>query len=62
MFGNAAVTVSNAPESLAILSARRGDQAFVVAAGSDARGLAYALTELADQVRYSGDPVGALID
>jgi hypothetical protein len=28
--------------------------------GSDARGLTYALLELADRVRYAGDPIGAL--
>ena len=48
------------PEGLAITPARLGGRDVVVASGNDVRGLAYALTELADAVTLAGDPGAAL--
>ena len=45
-----------APEALALCQGREG----VWACGQDARGLTYALLELADRVRNSADPLAAL--
>jgi hypothetical protein len=56
---NAGAAVSS-PESLVLADARDGRSPGVLAAGADARGLVYALTELADRVRYAGDPLAAL--
>ncbi|MGA2248485.1 MAG: twin-arginine translocation signal domain-containing protein [Verrucomicrobiota bacterium] len=53
------------PESLFISRGRTElksltSRQFVVAAGSDARGLSYALLELADRVAYANDPLAML--
>jgi hypothetical protein len=48
--------VENVPEALALCRGKGG----VWACGHDARGLMYALLELADRVRHSGDPLTAL--
>ncbi len=61
-------TVDNQPEALNIAHATVADRAVLVAAGADARGLVYALTELADVVTLSPaqaegqgqDPLAAL--
>jgi len=52
----AAGMAEGVPEALALFE-RNGH---VWARGSDARGLTYALLELADRVRYAGDPIAAL--
>ena len=49
-----------APESLALLEARVSGRRAVLACGADARGLAYALLELADRVRAGTPPAQAL--
>ena len=53
----AGLSVPETPESLALLSTRIADRAVTIACGSDARGMAFALTELADRVRH-----GAAVD
>jgi hypothetical protein len=50
----------DAPESLALLEARISGRQAVLACGADARGLAYALLELADRVRSGLPPAQAL--
>lgn len=54
----AKITLGGEPERLAIVSSRAGGRDVLVACGTDARGLVYALTELADRVRF-GDPATA---
>src|SRR5271157_4090079 len=54
------LTMADAPESLAIASTRLGGRPAVLVCGQDVRGLMYALLELADRVRHSGDPEVAL--
>ncbi|MEO8595162.1 MAG: hypothetical protein ABI759_17715 [Candidatus Solibacter sp.] len=56
--GNA--TAPEAPESLALLSTSIGGRQATLACGADARGLSYALLELADRVRHSAQPEAAL--
>jgi hypothetical protein len=58
----ASVSIPNAPESLALASLKHKDKGrpILLACGSDARGLMYALLELADRVRHSSDPYKAL--
>ncbi len=53
-------TIANVPEALAIANARLGGRDVLVAAGTDARGLVYALLELADRVREGQTPAAAL--
>ena len=50
----------DAPESLALVEARVSGRRAVLACGADARGLAYALLELADRVRAGEQPAQAL--
>jgi hypothetical protein len=49
----------DAPESLALVPGKLGSRDVLLAAGSDARGLAYALTELADAIALAGDDAAA---
>lgn len=56
---DAGVAVPDAPESLALLPLSRQNQPGMLAFG-DARGLMYALLELADRVRHSDQPLVAL--
>ena len=49
-----------APESLSLAPGRLGGRDVLLAAGSDPRGLAYALTEIADAVALAGDPATTL--
>jgi hypothetical protein len=53
-------TVSDKPESLGLVSFTHKGTPVLLACGSDARGLMYALLELADRVRYSENPLQAL--
>ena len=48
------------PEALAMMRGKIGKQSVVLAAGSDARGLVYALLELADRVNFAADPLAVL--
>ncbi len=59
---SASTTFEHQSEALKIAHATVADRAVLVAAGADARGLVYALTELADVVTLSQaqDPVAAL--
>ena len=56
--GNSAVP--DAPESLGLAPLQQGGRQGVAARGSDARGLVYALLELADRARYAADPIAGL--
>jgi hypothetical protein len=47
-------------ESLVLASSRAGGKPVLLACGRDARGLAYALLELADRVRHADQPLAAL--
>ncbi len=53
----AAISLPDGPECLAIARGKPGRRTVLVAAGSDARGLVYALLELADRVRFADDPL-----
>ena len=54
---NARISVSDRPESLALVSARN----ITLTCGSDARGLIYAILELADRVVHAENPMELLI-
>ncbi|HWA85040.1 MAG TPA: hypothetical protein VG710_02360, partial [Opitutus sp.] len=56
----AGVPLPDAPESLAIAPGRLGGRDALFVLGRDARGLVYALTELADTVALGDDPLAAL--
>jgi hypothetical protein len=56
----AGVALPDAAESLALLPTTYAGRAVTVATGRDARGLTYALLELADRVEHASDPVAAL--
>jgi hypothetical protein len=51
---SASVKPPDGPESLALLTAKMGGRDALLACGGDARGLVYALLELADRVRHPG--------
>jgi hypothetical protein len=53
----AAISLPDGPECLAIARGKPGQRTVLAAAGSDARGLVYALLELADRVRFADDPL-----
>ena len=55
-----AATANGAPESLRIAPATVHGRSVLLASGADARGLTYALLELADRVENAENPVGAL--
>jgi len=55
-----ALSVSDSPECLALAAAKYKGRAILLAGGSDARGLMYALLELADRVQHSDHPHQAL--
>jgi hypothetical protein len=54
------ISLPDAPESLALAHGKIGKQSVTLAAGSDARGLVYALLELADRVKFATDPLAVL--
>ena len=60
ILGKWRIEVPSSPESLCLAEGRFDGHEVLVAAGSDARGLVYALTELADRVRHQGIDPGAL--
>jgi hypothetical protein len=55
----AGVTLPNEPESLALVPFSDGDRRGILACG-DARGLPYAVLELADRIEHSDSPLSAL--
>ena len=59
MLKRAGLTLSNEPESLALVPFADGNRRGILACG-DARGLLYALLELADRMQYSDTPLSAL--
>src|SRR5436190_9836988 len=56
----AGMTIPSTPETVALGSAGVDDRMTMFAAGSDARGLTYALLEVADRVARTDPPLGAL--
>ncbi len=57
---DAGAIATNEPEALAIAAGRLGTRPVLAAAGADARGLMYALTDLADAVAFEGIPEAVL--
>ncbi len=57
---DANISVSNAPECLALVPSTHKGSPMLLACGSDARGVMYAVLELADRIKYSDDPIQAL--
>ena len=60
LFKARGISLSDDPESFALARGKTGTRALLLAAGSDARGLVYALLELADRVNFAADPLAAL--
>ena len=54
------ISSPNAPEALALVRGKIGTRALLLAAGSDVRGLVYALLELADRLNFAADPLAVL--
>ena len=54
------VSAPTAPESLTIAPGKAAGRPLLLACGADARGLVYALMEIADRVNYADDPFEAL--
>ena len=54
------ISSPDVPEALALARGKLGQRTATLAAGSDARGLVYALLELADRVNFAADPLAAL--
>jgi hypothetical protein len=61
MLKKAGANVPSTPEALGLLSGQINSRKAVLACGSDARGLVYALLELADRVDCGTNPMAALI-
>ena len=57
---SAGVEVPAAAESLGLVAGKVAERQVLLACGRDARGLVYALLELADRVQNAGDPISAL--
>ncbi len=60
LLGAAKVSLPDVPEALALARGKIRNRRILLAAGSDARGLVYALLELADRVNFAADPIAAL--
>ena len=56
----AGIAAPDKAEALVLASSKAGGKPVLVACGADARGLAYALLELADRVRHADQPLAAL--
>ena len=56
ILAGAKISLQDVPEALALARGKIGNRSVLLAAGSDARGLVYALLELADRVNFSADP------
>jgi hypothetical protein len=57
---SAGVQLPAAPEALVLAQIKASGKAVLLAAGRDARGLVYALLELADRAEHASDPLAAL--
>jgi hypothetical protein len=57
---SAGASMPDAPEALALARGKAGRREVLLACGRDARGLVYALLELADRTRFAADPVADL--
>src|SRR5262245_23431195 len=53
-------SLPNVPEAVGLARGRIGNRRVLLAAGSDVRGLVYALLELADRVNFAADPLDEL--
>ena len=53
------LALPDSPEGLALARGKAQNRSVILAAGSDARGLVYALLELADRVNFAADPLRA---
>jgi hypothetical protein len=60
VLASANISLSDAAESLALVRGKIGKRPILLTGGSDARGLVYALLELADRVNFSAEPLAAL--
>jgi hypothetical protein len=56
----ARISLPDSPECLALARGQAQNRSVVLAAGSDERGLVYALLELADRVNFAGNPLQML--
>ena len=56
----AKISLPDVPEALVLARGKIAERTVTLAAGSDARGLVYALLELADRVKFADDAVEAL--
>ncbi|MGD0745341.1 MAG: twin-arginine translocation signal domain-containing protein [Verrucomicrobiota bacterium] len=56
----AGILLPGTPEALALARGKVAARFVLLAAGSDARGLVYALLDLADRVNFAADPIAAL--
>jgi hypothetical protein len=54
------ISLPNSPEAVALDRGKLSGHRFALASGSDARGLVYAILELADRVNCSADPLAEL--
>jgi len=54
------ISLPDVPEALALARGRIVRRNVTLAAGSDARGLVFALLELADRINFAGDPLAVL--
>lgn len=60
VLGAAGVSIPDVPEAVGLVPGRGGGRPALLACGSDARGLVYAVTELADRVVHAGAPLSGL--
>lgn len=60
LLDGAKISLPDVPEALALAHGKIGKRVVLLAAGADARGLVYALLELADRVNFAADPIAAL--
>ena len=59
MLRRAGLSMPNTAECLGLFPSVHNQRNLLLACGRDARGLMYALLELADRVEYAADPLGA---
>ncbi|HLX96069.1 MAG TPA: twin-arginine translocation signal domain-containing protein [Verrucomicrobiae bacterium] len=62
LLADAKISLPDTPEAMALTCGKVEPRTVLLASGSDARGLVYALLELADRVKYASDPVAMLRD
>jgi hypothetical protein len=60
ILAGANISLPDVPEALALARGKIGSRPVLLAAGSDTRGLVYALLELADRVKFASDPMAML--